>query len=123
MTENFHENQIRVSLNFGDDVGPEYFDDTDRVEAVSAGVRLVNALRRFDVDFDGIGVSQVCHTCTVVEAPYLVALGNLRPAEAVEIAKKIDEYAVEFQRMDREIKSLSHPKPKEAQAENLDPAD
>ncbi|MFJ9052185.1 hypothetical protein ACIRPO_20950 [Streptomyces bacillaris] len=120
MTENHCKKRGRISLNVGDDVGPEYFDDADRIEAVSAGVQLVNALRRFDVDFDDIGVSRVCHTCTVIEDPYLVVLGNLRPAEALKMAMKIDEYAVEFQRMSEEIKSLSQPKPKEASVGRLE---
>ncbi|MGW3505384.1 hypothetical protein ACWDMY_32635 [Streptomyces globisporus] len=123
MAENHCEDKGRISLNIGDAVGPDHFDDTDRSEAVSAGVQLVNALRKFDVDLDGIGVSQVCHTCTIVEDPYLVSLGNLRPAEAVELAKRIDAYAADFQRMSKEAKSLSQPKPKEAESGNFDPAD
>ncbi|MGW5294840.1 hypothetical protein [Streptomyces cavourensis] len=123
MTENHCKNRGRISLNVGDDVGPGYFDDADRIEAVSAGVQLVNALRRFDVDFDDISVSRVCHTCTVIEDPYLVVLGNLRPTEAVKMAMKIDEYAVEFQRLSEEVKSLSQPKPKEASVGRLDCAD
>lgn len=123
MAENHCEDKGRISLNVGDDVGPDHFDDTDRSEAVSAGVQLVNALRKFDVDLDGIGVSQVCHTCTVIKDPYLVSLGNLRPAEAVELAKRLDAYAVEFQRMGKEVKSFSQPKPEESESGTFDPAD
>ncbi|WP_411083718.1 hypothetical protein [Streptomyces sp. cmx-18-6] len=52
-----------------------------------------------------------------------MVLGNLRPAEAVNMAKKIDEYAVEFQRMSKEIKALSQPKPKKAEVGQLDSTD
>ncbi|MYR97062.1 MULTISPECIES: hypothetical protein [unclassified Streptomyces] len=58
-------------------VGPDYFDDPDRDAAVAAGVRLVNALRRFGVDLDSISAEKVCHTCShAVRHAYLISLGT-----------------------------------------------
>ncbi|MEU4920237.1 hypothetical protein AB0G29_12860 [Streptomyces parvus] len=82
-----------------DSVGPDYFDESDREQAVDAGVELVNALRRFGVDFDGVGVSPVCHTCTSVPDAYRVELGSLHFKDAEKIAVQLNGFAEEFQRM------------------------
>ncbi|MFI1528621.1 hypothetical protein [Streptomyces griseus] len=81
-------------------VGPEYFDSVDREQAVAAGVQLVNALRRFGVDLEGVGVTQVCHTCAPsLKQAFWVELGDMRPEEAVVMATQLDAFATEFQRM------------------------
>ncbi|QCW78348.1 hypothetical protein EQG64_16080 [Streptomyces sp. S6] len=102
---------LGISLPLAEEVGPEYFDETDREEAVAAGVRLVNGLRKFDIELDGIGVSPVCDKCTVLREAYVVELGHLTPAEAVEVATKLHAYDAEFRRMREEIKALTPAKP------------
>lgn len=93
----------RIELVTHDEVGPSYFDDGDREVVVDVAVRLVNALRRFNVDIEGIGVSPVCHVCTPVPEAYKVELGKLRADQVVGMANQLDAYADEFQRMqDRE---------------------
>ncbi|XMN06981.1 hypothetical protein ACK8N7_13470 [Streptomyces griseobrunneus] len=82
-----------------DSVGPDYFEESDREQAIDAGVELVNALRRFGVDFDGVGVSPVCHTCTSVPDAYRVELGSLHFKDAEKIATQLNGFADEFQRM------------------------
>ncbi|ARF73526.1 hypothetical protein B7C62_15570 [Kitasatospora albolonga] len=102
-------------LPVAQEVGPEYFGDADRDDAVAAGVRLVNGLRKFDIEFDGIGVSPVCDDCTVIGDPYVIELGHLRPGEALAMASKLDEYAAAFQRLREEIKTLTRADPEEKQ--------
>ncbi|MFJ1592929.1 hypothetical protein ACIOD0_22200 [Kitasatospora albolonga] len=93
----------RIELVTHDEVGHSYFDDGDREVVVDVAVRLVNALRRFNVDIEGIGVSPVCHVCTPVPEAYKVDLGKLRADQVLAMAKQLDAYADEFQRMqDRE---------------------
>ncbi|MFJ4966151.1 hypothetical protein ACIP6P_27505 [Streptomyces sp. NPDC088729] len=89
----------RDGLIANDVVGPDHFDEVDREQAVAAGVRLVNALRRFGVDLDEIGVGQVCHDCTAVKDAYRVELGSLRPEEVESMAAQLNAFGDEFQRM------------------------
>ncbi|WP_145500798.1 hypothetical protein [Streptomyces sp. CFMR 7] len=82
-----------------DVVGRKYFEDTDQTETVDAGVELVNALKRFGVHLGGIGVSAVCSRCTTLPDSYLIELGKLSGKEAQSIARQLNGYAEEFQRM------------------------
>lgn len=96
-----------------DSVGPDHFDESDRVQAIDAGVELVNALRRFGVDFDGVGVSSVCDTCSSVPDAYRVELGILHVQDAEKIAAQLNGFADEFQRMRdllTEAERAPHPK-------------
>lgn len=85
--------------NEGRSVGPEHFDDGDRIKAVEAGVALVNALVPYDINLDGIGVSEVCHNCTPVTYSYVIELGRLHPEDAEAIAAKLRDHTEEFQRL------------------------
>ncbi|CAM5415117.1 hypothetical protein [Streptomyces griseus] len=81
-------------------VGPDYFDDPDRDDAVAAGVRLVNALRRFGVDLDSISAEKVCHTCSpAVRHAYVIGLGHVSHPEANDMATQLNAFAAEFERM------------------------
>ncbi|MYT96836.1 MULTISPECIES: hypothetical protein [unclassified Streptomyces] len=93
-------------------VGPDYFDDPDRDDAVAAGVRLVNALRRFGVDLDSISAEKVCHTCShAVSYAYLISLGNVTHPDADDMATQLDAFADEFERMRDALASQSGGKP------------
>lgn len=97
-------------LVVNDEVGPGYFDDNDREVVVDAAVRLVNALRRFGIDIEGIGIFAVCDTCTPVREAYKIELGKLRADEADAIAAQLNSYANEFQRLqNRERDQLKKP--------------
>lgn len=94
------------------EVGPGYFDDADRDDAVAAGVRLVNALRRFGVDLDSISAEKVCHTCSPpVRDAYLIALGTVKHPEADAMAAQLDAFADEFERMRDLLTSKPNDKP------------
>lgn len=94
------------------EVGPDYFDDVDRDDAVAAGVRLVNALRRFGVDLDSISAEKVCHTCSPpVRDAYLITLGTVKHPEADAMAAQLNAYGDEFERMRDVLASQSDGKP------------
>ncbi|MFJ7061113.1 hypothetical protein ACIQVA_25880 [Streptomyces microflavus] len=91
------------------EVGPDYFDDSDRDDAVDAGVRLVNALRRFGVDLDSISAEKVCHTCSPpVRDAYRIALGTLPQKEVSAMAAQLNAFGDEFERMHDVLTSKSN---------------
>ncbi|MDJ1644510.1 hypothetical protein [Streptomyces pakalii] len=93
-------------------VGPDYFDDPDRDDAVAAGVRLVNAFRRFGVDLDSISAETVCHGCSpAVKHAYAISLGTVPHTEAEAMATQLDAFADEFERMHDALASQSDDKP------------
>ncbi|MFJ5889908.1 hypothetical protein [Streptomyces californicus] len=92
-------------------VGNDYFDDSDRLGAVEAGVRLVNALRRFGVDLDGISAEKVCHNCTSIQDAYRLELGALTVAETDDMAEQLTCFAEEFERMRMLLRTPSADRP------------
>ncbi|WP_329560119.1 hypothetical protein OG711_21775 [Streptomyces uncialis] len=61
-------------------VGPSYWVDDERVAAEEVATDFVNALRRVEVDFDGISIDRPCDRCHLDD--YRIALGLITLDEA-----------------------------------------